>query len=71
MYMDLKQKQDFVFCLVVECPLGSPLSTCPAKELRKLPLHERDCSIKSKAEQQLDEIIANHGKCEIDRLVSH
>jgi hypothetical protein len=49
--------------LMMECPMGKALETCPAKDLRALPLYEGLVLTKQMEESQLDEIISHHRRC--------
>ena len=60
---DLKEKQAWVLGLVIECPLADPLESCPAKELRPLPIQDTTRIRNNMEESQLDEIITHHQMC--------
>ncbi len=49
--------------LMIDCPMGKALETCPAKDLRALPLYEGLMLTKQMEESQLDEIISRHRQC--------
>jgi len=63
----LKEKKIWVQGLLIKCPFGEALKTCPAYELRKLPLMERLAEFKKMDESQLDDIIAHHRRCLYER----
>ncbi len=49
--------------LMIDCPMGKALESCPAKDVRTLPLRERLALVKQMDEGQLDEIITHHKQC--------
>ncbi len=61
--LTLKDKETWVQGLVIDCPMGKPLETCPAKDIRVMPPRERFALVKQMTESQLDEIIAHHRRC--------
>jgi hypothetical protein len=61
--LTLEEKISWVLGLVIECPLQDPLETCPAKELRGLPVQDSAALISNMEEAQLDEIISHHRQC--------
>ncbi len=63
MSLGFEEKQGLVMGLVLQCPFEIPLLTCPARDLRKLPLDEKARSVRALAEQVLDEIIEQHKIC--------
>jgi len=60
---DLKEKQAWVIGLIIECPLMDPLESCPAKELRTLPIQDSTRIIYNMEESQLNDIIVHHQMC--------
>jgi len=56
-------KKTWVQGLMVECPFGKALATCPAKDLRVLPIEERFKLVRQMEESQIDEIITHHRQC--------
>ena len=61
--LTLANKITWVQGLMVECPFGKALTTCPAKDLRLLPIEERFKLVAQMQENQIDEIIAHHRQC--------
>jgi len=61
--LTVEKKIIWVQGLMIGCPAGKPMETCPAKNMRKLPKHARLRVVESLAEHLLDEIIAYHIKC--------
>jgi hypothetical protein len=57
------EKVSIVFGLLIECPLDKPMDTCPALELRDLPIGEKFDIVNGFSEEQLDDIITHHNKC--------
>jgi hypothetical protein len=49
--------------LLVDCPLGTPLESCPANKIRSLPLHDIVRLANSLSEKKLSAIVALHEKC--------
>ena len=64
----LQTKRTWTLGLIVDCPFGKALDTCPAKEIRKLPLEKRVELVKAMDEDQLQEIIMYHKQCSKARL---
>jgi len=58
-----ENKEVWVQGLMIDCPMGKVLESCPAKAVRALPLQERFALVKQMEESQLDEIIAHHKRC--------
>jgi hypothetical protein len=58
-----ENKETWVQGLMIDCPMGKALESCPAKAVRALPLQERFALVKQMEESQLDEIIAHHRRC--------
>ncbi|MBW2203234.1 MAG: hypothetical protein JRF52_03825 [Deltaproteobacteria bacterium] len=65
--LTFENKKIWVQGLIIECPMGKALNTCPAIDVRKLPLQERLELVRQMEESQLDEIITHHRKCLKDR----
>jgi hypothetical protein len=65
--LDIEDKRIWVQGLLIDCPVGAPLDTCPAKDLRQMPLKDRLKLVVSMTEEQLDEIIAHHRACLAER----
>jgi hypothetical protein len=57
------EKSAFVQSLVVTCPLGVAVSSCPATALRNLPLNKRMSIVRRMTPSELDTIIATHRQC--------
>ncbi len=58
-----EQKMDWVFGLLVECPLLEPLEDCPAIKARKLSIKERLEFVAGMSGEELDFIINHHRDC--------
>jgi hypothetical protein len=65
--LDIEEKRIWVQGLLIECPMGTHLDDCPAKELRKIPLKERVNLVKEMTDDQIDQIINYHRACLIRR----
>ena len=65
--LNLEQKRAWVQGLLIECPLNKPLKDCPAKEARALPLVDRFNLMRTMNEDELDQIIAHHQNCLLER----
>ena len=61
--LKLESKQIWVQGLMIDCPMRKALETCPAKEVRKLPLKERLTLVSQMDESQLNDIITYHKLC--------
>ena len=61
--LTFEEKLIWVQGLMINCPMGKALETCPAKDVRAIPLKERLALTKQMEESQLDEILAHHRRC--------
>ncbi len=61
--MDFRTKQVWVKGLAIDCPLGMEVDTCPAKELRRLPVKKRLQVVNRMTEDELDALIEHHNEC--------
>ena len=62
-----KDNREWVLGLLVECPFGEALESCPLKVLRALPLQEKIVLTQQMEESQLDDIISFHKRCRKER----
>jgi len=60
-------KEIWVQGLLIHCPMGNALDSCPAKDIRKIPLLERLALVKQMEDTQLDAIINLHKRCLFER----
>ena len=68
MNFELMDKRIWVKGILVECPLGKPLTDCLANALRNLPLEELIKAVNNMTEDQLDSVIEYHNNCMAERL---
>ena len=61
--LTLENKKAWVQGLMVDCPFGKALDSCPAKDLRILPINDRFEIVKQMVENQINKIIQHHIKC--------
>lgn len=61
--LTIENKKARVQGLMVDRPFGKALDTCPAKDLRILPINERFAIVKQMEETQINEIILHHERC--------
>lgn len=61
--LTLEYKRAWVIGLTFDCPFGKAVDTCPAKEIRKLPIPDRIDIATGMDENQLDQIMAQHQDC--------
>lgn len=59
----LNGKSKFVQSLMVTCPMGVALDTCPVNVIRTFPLNKRLAIVVRMTTSQLDVIIEMHRKC--------
>jgi hypothetical protein len=59
----LRDKRTWVKGILVDCPAGTPLESCPANHIRSLPVSELVSIVNGLAEKKLDAIIEHHEKC--------
>ena len=53
--------------LLTDCPFGFALDSCPAREIRKLPLHERFKVIDEMSDDEVESILDYHRVCSTER----
>ncbi len=68
MNVELMNKRIWVKGILVECPLGKPLTDCPANALRNLPLEELIKAVNDMTADQLEMVIKYHNDCMEERL---
>ena len=49
--------------VLVNCSFGKALETCPARELRKLPIYERLTMVDEMSDEEVKSILEYHRKC--------
>ena len=69
--LDIEDKKAWVQGLLVDCPMGKSLDTCPAHDLRSLPIKTRLNLVKEMDEGQIDQIIVHHKTCLATRENRH
>lgn len=69
MYLDLKR--NWLRSLLLECPFGTPLKSCPLEEIRKLPEEEGIRAIEALSPHVLEEYLLHHGNCMLEREKIH
>jgi hypothetical protein len=62
-----EQKETWIKGLMIECPMGEALVNCPLREFRKMTIEARFTLVESWDENQLDQTIAYHKKCLLER----
>jgi hypothetical protein len=65
--LDIEDKKLWVQGLLIDCPAGKALDTCPARSLRLIPLKKRLDMVKDMDEEQLDQVITHHKACLAER----
>ncbi|MFC1461748.1 hypothetical protein ACFLQR_04445 [Verrucomicrobiota bacterium] len=67
--MDLtnRDKRIWVKGILVDCPVGKPLESCPASKIRGLPLPNLIATVNSMSDRQIDAIIKYHENCAKER----
>ena len=63
----LEYKRAWVVGLAFDCPFGKAFDTCLTKEIRKLGIADRIDISNGMDEDQLDQIIAQHQDCLLQR----
>ena len=63
----LEYKRAWVVGLAFDCPFGKAFDTCLTKEIRKLGIADRIDISNGMDEDQLDQIIARHQDCLLQR----
>ena len=59
----LRDKRTWVKGIVVDCPVGTALESCPASNIRRLPLPELVEIVNGLNAKKLDAIIEHHENC--------
>jgi hypothetical protein len=62
-YSTLESKQAFVVGLLERCPMKKSSGSCPAHDLRKLPITQRIDLVMDMNDDELIQIIFHHHKC--------
>ena len=66
-FSTLEYKRAWVIGLASDCPFGKAFDTCLAKEVRELGIEDRVLILNGMDENQLDQIIAHHQNCLLQR----
>ena len=53
--------------LLTDCPFGNALDSCPAREIRKLPLNDRFIVIDEMSDDEVESILDYHRVCRTER----
>jgi len=61
--MDLEKMRTWLKGLVLECPLGEELESCPATEIRELPPQERLQAVDVMKPEKIEQILLFHQSC--------
>jgi hypothetical protein len=61
--VNLRDKRTWVKGVFADCPMGEPLSDCPANGLRSLPLAQLVRIVNDMSESKLDAVMAYHAEC--------
>jgi len=61
--LTFENKITWVLGLMIDCPLGKAIDSCPLKDYRKLPLNNRFKLVNQMSEDQLNQIILEHNLC--------
>ena len=64
----LQHKRIWVQGLLIQCPAGKALDSCPAKDIRKLDIVKRLELVETFSESDLDDILMKHQYCISHRL---
>jgi hypothetical protein len=62
-----EEKNAWVVNLLIACPLGRVMDSCPAKLARELTFSDRVNFVRVMEEIQIDQIIAHHWNCRCQR----
>lgn len=61
--MDLEQMKAWLKDLMLACPFGEEVETCPAVEMRELPLPERMAAVDAMSPDTIEQILLFHQSC--------
>jgi hypothetical protein len=67
--LTIEDQKIWVKGLMIDCPMGKALDTCPAKEVRAIPLRDRLKLVDEMVDEQLSQIIAHHKRCLYEREI--
>jgi hypothetical protein len=49
--------------VLLNCTFGNALETCPAREIRELPIYERLTMVDAMSDEEVKSILEYHRKC--------
>jgi len=61
--VDLEKMRAWLKGLVLACPFGEETETCPAVEMRVLPLQERLVTVDAMSPEKIEQILLFHQSC--------
>jgi hypothetical protein len=65
--LDLEHKRVWLTVLVLACPVGKPLLSCPVQPLRELPTWQGREVVDGMAEKEIDALLRRHQSCRSER----
>ena len=64
-----QEKRAWAKALLVKCPFGLEIDSCPLREVRKLPLSDRMALVNNMSDKEIDSIVQYHKDCQKTRLL--
>lgn len=61
--MDLEKMRSWLKGLVLACPFGEETETCPAEEMRVLPLRECLAAVDAMSPDMIEQVLLFHQSC--------
>ena len=61
--LSMEHKRTWVKGLLIDCPMGTALDDCPARDLRTLPIARRLITVDTMTPEQVEEVIVHHKQC--------
>ena len=61
--LSIEHKRTWVKGLLIDCPMGTALDDCPARDLRKMSIEKRLITVDAMTPEQVEEVIVYHKQC--------
>ena len=61
--MDLEKMRNWLKGLVLACPFGEETESCPAAEMRVLPVQERMAAVDAMRPDTIEQVLLFHQSC--------
>jgi len=61
--LSIEHKRTWVKGRLIDCPMGTAMGDCPARDLRTMPIEKRLIVVDSMTNEQVEEVIVYHRQC--------